>query len=340
MITKKNYELYFIDYLEGNLSKEETDMVDVFLLENPELKEELSQFSVIQPLQSNETSTIDFSYLKKEFLIDESNEEDYFIGEIEGDLNEEEQKLLSLYLIDYPEKVSILESFKKTKLTPELLVFPNKRNLKRTRKIGFYYYLTSGVAACILALLYVNINLDSNIEVPLTAQKNEYKIILDKVETSTEQPEQAISIEKQLPIKQNTIPDILIANKQPLKEEIKEIVIIKKEDSNLIEDKIEEENKKEFIAFNPKSNEVIPEPILKETKSVKEYVTEKSISFIKEKTTGEKDDSEGLLAFATKKVTEIPLPNFIDHDIQKTEKQQVRTIKVGNLFSIKRRSKI
>jgi hypothetical protein len=34
------------------------------------------------------------------------------------------------------------------------------------------------------------------------------------------------------------------------------------------------------------------------------------------------------------------LPKFIDYDNQKSKKQNVRTIKIGNIFSVKRKTRI
>ena len=40
-ITRDNYELYFLDYIEGNLDDNLVDIFIEFLQENPDLKEEL-----------------------------------------------------------------------------------------------------------------------------------------------------------------------------------------------------------------------------------------------------------------------------------------------------------
>lgn len=352
MITRNNYEIYFIDYMEGNLSDKEITMVDNFLKENLDLKEEFSQFSSAPQFESTEKVEIDFSYLKKNNLIDEQNEEDFFIGRIEGDLSDGQEKALDLYLKENPKKVALLTSFENTKLSPQVVVFPNKKSLKRTPSIGFYYYLTSGVAACILALLYFNLNIDSVKEIPIAAQKNQFNIEFDSIIIPNEQ----IIIEEKSEIKQLIIPNRKkqklenLAQKNSIQDEpvrdLKEVPEIKNklEKVNKQKEEIFFEANEEFndksIAINSVPNKEIIEPIVEPTKSVKEYAKEKSINFIKEKTSGKKDESESLLAFATKKAEEIPLPKFIDYDNQKSEKQQVRTIKVGNLFSIKRKTRI
>tara|TARA_B110000114_G_C15081669_1_gene394315 strand:- start:942 stop:1994 length:1053 start_codon:yes stop_codon:yes gene_type:complete len=350
MITRKNYELYFIDYLEGTLSDNEIAMVNVFLKENPDLEEELTQLSSISPLEPEEKVELDFSYLKKQSLIDEANEEDFFIGKIEGDLNEEQEKQLSLYLIDKPEKKAVLESFEKTILSPDVLIFPNKRSLKRTKKIGYYYYLTSGVAACILVLLYFNLNLDSTKKIPLTAQKSEYKLILDKVETSKEENQNDVVLEFEKNKITQTKRKVNLAQQIPQSKTLmpnpKEIINSREKmeldniEQKKIETKFSTENNNELLVFNPIFEKVISESVIEKTKTIKEYAKEKLISFIEEKTTEKKGESQSLLAFLEKKAKEIPLPKFIDYDNQKSKKQNVRTIKIGNIFSVKRKTRI
>ena len=41
MITRENYEIYFIDYMDGNLSERERAEVEAFLLVHPDLQEQL-----------------------------------------------------------------------------------------------------------------------------------------------------------------------------------------------------------------------------------------------------------------------------------------------------------
>lgn len=44
MINKDNYEAYFLDYLEGNLSEKDKKELELFLIENPKLGEELKAY--------------------------------------------------------------------------------------------------------------------------------------------------------------------------------------------------------------------------------------------------------------------------------------------------------
>ncbi|MDR0972139.1 MAG: hypothetical protein LBM25_07135 [Bacteroidales bacterium] len=63
-ITKDNYPAYFIDFIEGKLSKEEEKTLEDFLEENPKLKEELQEYSPEIYLKAEEN----IHYEKKEEL--------------------------------------------------------------------------------------------------------------------------------------------------------------------------------------------------------------------------------------------------------------------------------
>ena len=64
MINKENYEAYFLDYIEDNLSPKEIDMLIVFLEKNPTLKNELEFYDEIS-LSPSSSSTFDNNSLKK-----------------------------------------------------------------------------------------------------------------------------------------------------------------------------------------------------------------------------------------------------------------------------------
>lgn len=348
MITRKNYEIYFIDYLENNLSENEISMLVLFLENNPDLKDELNHFSEESLLEPSHNSGLDFSFLKKESSINESNEDDFFIGKIEGELNEEEIHFLNLYLSENPEKRKVLESFEKTKLPIEFMMFPNRNRLKKSRKIGFYYYLTSGVAACILALLYFNINFENKIDNQLVVENNEIQIEINKEDNKIEiRNSERINVVEETTIPKRKKTKIFAKQVEEVTPIIQEKINYSIDNSNKIEKEnviikkhFKEDINKDILASNSVNEIQVSENKKEKTVSVKEYIKEKTISVFEQKTVGKKDDTESLLAFAEKKVKEIPLPKFIDYDSQKSEKQEVKTLKIGNIFSIKRKIRI
>lgn len=129
-INKNNYEAYFLDYHEGNLSPEEVADLFLFLSEYPELKKELDDFENIvlddfsAPVFENKES------LKKNITPD--NREDYFIRAVEGTLDANELILLQTFLTTHPEFLKEFNQFEKTKLHADpTLIFENKEELKQ-----------------------------------------------------------------------------------------------------------------------------------------------------------------------------------------------------------------
>lgn len=123
-ITRNNYEVFFIDYFDGNLPANIVDELLLFLDQNPDLKEEFENFENI----SIETSTSDFPFkneLKKNFsdAINESNFDEFCIAYHENDLSKEE-------------KSDLLQYAKENDLENQLNIF-SKINLKASKDI-FY----------------------------------------------------------------------------------------------------------------------------------------------------------------------------------------------------------
>ncbi|MDA3823594.1 MAG: hypothetical protein PF450_13425, partial [Bacteroidales bacterium] len=65
-INRNNYEVFFLDYAEGNLSADQEEILHRFLKFNPDLSAELETFS-IHPLESNLEEFPNKNLLKKSF---------------------------------------------------------------------------------------------------------------------------------------------------------------------------------------------------------------------------------------------------------------------------------
>lgn len=133
-INRKNYELYFVDYLDNNLSRGDLIEFMAFLAQNPDLEEELNLVKDIKL----EPETILFkaknSLIKKNEEIEISKEkfEELCIGKIENTLNKEEEIQLDTHIKLHPELEKELKLFKLTILKPDLSIkFANKESIKR-----------------------------------------------------------------------------------------------------------------------------------------------------------------------------------------------------------------
>ena len=179
-ITKNNYEVYFIDYFDGNLSAEIEESLHLFLAKNPDLKqefEEFQNFNLSEITTSNLTDEkIDFSELKKEALIHSANEDEFYIGFIENDLTDIEKTELSLYVSKNKERKEKLDSYSKTKLEIPFIPYPNKKELKKSGRKPIFYYATLLAAACFIGFVmvqnYTKISPNETIENPVLVKNN------------------------------------------------------------------------------------------------------------------------------------------------------------------------
>ena len=134
-INKNNYEAFFLDYHEGNLTPQQVADLFLFIEKHPELKEEFENF---ESITLDDVSSIKFenkSSLKKEITFD--NREEYFIRSVENTLNTSETILLDNFLKQYPQFLAEFELFRKTKLSVDnSIVFENKNVLKKMLSSG------------------------------------------------------------------------------------------------------------------------------------------------------------------------------------------------------------
>ncbi len=161
-INKENYELYFVDYFDGNLSEELTRELFAFLDTHPGLKAEFEAFEPIA-LPPEKVIFPDKAGLKKSETvavgaIDETNMEDYLVAYHEGDLSEAEIVELKTFLNENPSLQREDELFAQLKLHPDKeIVFKDKEALKKRAVLPFTRVSRWVAAASILLLaaLYV-----------------------------------------------------------------------------------------------------------------------------------------------------------------------------------------
>ncbi len=110
-INRDNYEAYFLDFHEGQLSPEMAEEVMLFVEMNPDLKSALNEFEPITLADDQDIVFENKAFLKKNQVfatsqIDDSNYEEFLIAETEGLLN-------PLQLASLEEFISINPQFEK-----------------------------------------------------------------------------------------------------------------------------------------------------------------------------------------------------------------------------------
>ncbi|MGM0408872.1 MAG: hypothetical protein ACQERU_12895, partial [Bacteroidota bacterium] len=162
-IDRQNYEAFFLDYLDGNLSPSQEKLLLSFLEENPDLKKELEQFEPIV-IEKDEIHFADKQGLKKDPVINDlqrTSFEHLCIAYVEGDLNAREKALFEEMADNDQRKSAELEKFLLSKLKADhSIIFPNKNRLKKSalsisRLRSFYPYVAAAASVLVLLSLYI-----------------------------------------------------------------------------------------------------------------------------------------------------------------------------------------
>lgn len=155
MITRENYEFWFLDFLEGRLNRQDTEEIRQFMRKHPDLAEELENF--VPPLTSD--PGLHFpgkEKLKKDPFDVPDFLENSIIALMEGDLDETEIKSLNDWLNRHPEKKQCLAQFENTRLQPDFkIVFPGKESLKKKDNQRIVWLRIASIAAVMLLAFYL-----------------------------------------------------------------------------------------------------------------------------------------------------------------------------------------
>jgi hypothetical protein len=172
IINRENYEAFLLDLMEGNLSRDEENILRHFLKENPDLIAEgdLTEFS-ISDSGKIPVSGIKFPMkdgLKKGGLnseINAGNYEQFCIARLEGDLSAHAGNLLEVFLSENPGLRKSAEIFGHTILKADRsVIFPQKHLLKKVTEAnapvkGYFtrklIYMAVSVAASVTILISV-----------------------------------------------------------------------------------------------------------------------------------------------------------------------------------------
>ncbi len=151
-INQSNYEIFFLDYLDGKLSDNQVDEFLDFLKANPQLKKELESIKEI-------TLPVDeVSFPWKNDLLKEDQEGSSFdyraVAFMEGNLSDEDQKAFVEELDSDPEKEHEFDLILSTKLKRENIRYPYKNDLYKKPKLKFLYWSVR-VAAIVVLLIAV-----------------------------------------------------------------------------------------------------------------------------------------------------------------------------------------
>lgn len=156
MINQENYEIWFLDFAEGNLSERQVDLLMNFISQHPELEAEFNDLELIELPVDDSFAFPEKEKLKRPLKADIllTKEDQLLIGELEGDLSAAETKELQQRLRKQPSLQKDQKIYHKTQLSPDLAVkMPDKEALKRRERKVIPLRLIVQIAAAFLLLI-------------------------------------------------------------------------------------------------------------------------------------------------------------------------------------------
>jgi hypothetical protein len=234
-INRNNYEEYFLDFLEGNLSPSEEDLLMSFLDKNSDLKEELELLNEFPEVRIEETFP-EKSNLKKSENNIESNTDNFnelCIARIEGDLSKEASHEFDSFISENKKRKKEFELFTLTKVQADKsIIFENKHRIKKS-VFGLFitknrYSIISAAASIVIALALFTLIPKNTEHIPLNIAQiekpNKQKEVQEEVKKEQMSKTQVAEVIKQ-EIIENTEP--LDKNDNNIKENITDSAIVK-----------------------------------------------------------------------------------------------------------------
>jgi hypothetical protein len=166
-INRSNYEIWLIDWQDGNLTDIQVKQLQCFLNENPDLKEE---FDELNPFRLNPTGN-SFSHknnlIKTSANLSDTQFEYLSVAYLENDLSSHQQEeLKEIIKHDHEKKVSF-ELIQKTRLHPAAHSYKNKNGLMRMTPAQKVIRLSSIMLSAAAIIIFVVI---SSVSKPKTLQ--------------------------------------------------------------------------------------------------------------------------------------------------------------------------
>ncbi|MEP6700332.1 MAG: hypothetical protein ABJA85_03425 [Bacteroidota bacterium] len=155
-IDRHNYEEYFILYMDNELATGDRMLVEAFVQNHPDLKEELDlllQYKMVPDTDIVFNGKEELTKVNGETPLSLSNYEEWLTLYIDNELTAEQKRTIDQFVAVNPLAKEEFTLLQLTKLQPEQIVFANKESLyKREEKDRSLYFRWWRVAAALLVL--------------------------------------------------------------------------------------------------------------------------------------------------------------------------------------------
>lgn len=266
-INRHNYEEYFILYMDNELSSDDRRMVEAFIAQHPDLKEELE---LLQQFKLEPDTAVTYTGKEELMKIDGSspvtltNYDEWLSLYIDNELTPEQRGNVEKFLTENPAINTELSFYKRSKLQTETIVFAHKESLykqeEKVRRITpIWWRVAAAVLIIVIGTTVVLVNNKSAgnkddiaktlpgtekpttpVELPeQTTTENPVAVVEEKNTVAPEktttgetvkQTNNAVAVKNNKNIHKNKMPDNLVT---PVKKEETAIAVTNNKDNNL-----------------------------------------------------------------------------------------------------------
>jgi hypothetical protein len=128
---RSNYEIWFIDWLDGNLDFQQIEELNIFLDKNPDLREEFKELTPVVIEHSDRQYKNKESLLRSPADISDSQFEYLSVAFLENDLSAEQKTELIEITEQNADRKRSFDLIQKTRISPVSLNYAHKSNLLR-----------------------------------------------------------------------------------------------------------------------------------------------------------------------------------------------------------------
>lgn len=137
IITRHNYEEFFLMYVDDELTKEERAAVELFASQNPDLLPELDMLKQTKlPVDETQVFMHKNDLLQNISSIAVENYEEQFLLYVDNELTNDAKEDVEKFVLQHPELQDAFTLLKQTKLESEQIIFEGKESLLRKERDG------------------------------------------------------------------------------------------------------------------------------------------------------------------------------------------------------------
>jgi len=210
IITRHNYEEFFLMYVDNELAAAERAAVELFARQNPDLASELD---MLLQTKLPADDTLSFMYknalLQNADTISTDNYEEQFLLYIDNELDKEKKEAVEKFVLQHPQFQDEFTLLKQTVLEPETVVFEDKASLLRKEErrvvpMFIRFAAAAAIAGIALVIWWMQPGTSSNADVVVAKNDTVKNSIAGKKQEDVTNPLPNITIPAQEPEKETT----------------------------------------------------------------------------------------------------------------------------------------